>query len=137
MKKILGFVILILVGTVLVTAATQRQNKKYRHVRTNKKAWARKDATSIDSLSIEEYAPEVWVSSDSILIHTDVTYDNVEVGITDYLHDYAVIKCYSYEHLTPKQDEYIDITSWDDGIYIISPTSTLKSFFSVFCGGFR
>ena len=63
MKKILGFIILILIGTVLVAAATQRSSKKYRHVRTNKKAWAKLDATS-DTLSIEEYAPEVWFSWD-------------------------------------------------------------------------
>ena len=118
MKKILGFIILILVGTVLVTAATQRPNKKYRHVRTNKRAWARIDATS-DTLSIEEYIPEVWVSWNSILICTSVTYNDVEVDITDQLHDYAVIKHYSFEQLTPEMDERIDISAWDDGIYMI------------------
>lgn len=118
MKKILGFIILILVGTVLVAAATQRPNKKYRHVRTNKKAWARQDATS-DTLSINEYAPEVWISSDSILICTSVTYNDVEVDITDQQHDNAVIKYYSFEQLTPERDERIDISEWDDGIYMI------------------
>ncbi len=118
MKKFSGFIILILIGTVLVAAATQRPNKKYRHVRTNKKAWARTDATS-DTLSIDEGALEVWVSSDSILICTDVTYNDVEVGITDHLHDYAVIKNYSFEQLTPERDERIDISGWDDGIYMI------------------
>ena len=118
MKKILGFIILILIGTILVAAGTQRPNKKYRHVRTNKKAWARVDATS-DTLSIDEYSPEVWVSWDSILISTDVTYNDVEVGITDQLHDYAVIKHYSFEQLTPELDERIDISTWDDGIYMI------------------
>ena len=118
MKKILGFIILILIGTILVAAGTQRPNKKYRHVRTNKKAWARVDATS-DTLSIDEYSPEVWVSWDSILISTDVTYNDVEVGITDQLHDYAVIKHYSFEQLTPALDERIDISTWDDGIYMI------------------
>lgn len=118
MKKILGFIILILVGTVLVAAATQRPNKKYRHVRTNKKAWARIDATS-DTLSIDECAPEVWISCDSILIGTEVTYDDVEVGITDLMHDNAVIKYYSFEQLTPERDERIDISEWDDGIYMI------------------
>ncbi len=118
MKKILGFIILILIGTVLVAAGTQRHNKKYRHVRTNKKAWARLDATC-DTLSIDEYAPEVWVSWDSILICTDVTYNDVEVGITDQLHDYAVIKHYSFEQLTPELDERINISTWDDGIYMI------------------
>ena len=118
MKKFSGFIILILIGTVLVAAATQRPNKKYRHVRTNKKAWARTDATS-DTLSIDEGALEVWVSSDSILICTDVTYNDVEVGITDQLHDYAVIKNYSFEQLTPERDERIDISGWDDGIYMI------------------
>ena len=118
MKKILGFIILILIGTILVAAGTQRPNKKYRHVRTNKKAWARLDATS-DTLSIDEYAPEVWVSWDSILICTDVTYNDVEVGITDQLHDYAVIKHDSFEQLTPELDERIDISTWDDGIYMI------------------
>ncbi len=118
MKKILGFIILILIGTVLVAAATQRPNKKYRHVRTNKKAWARLDATS-DTLSIDEGTLEVWVSSDSILICTEVTYNDVEVGITDQLHDYAVINNYSFEQLTPERDERIDISGWDDGIYII------------------
>ena len=118
MKKILGFIILILIGTILVAAGTQRPNKKYRHVRTNKKAWARLDATS-DTLSIDEYAPEVWVSWDSILICTDGTYNDVEVGITDQLHDYAVIKHYSFEQLTPELDERIDISTWDDGIYMI------------------
>ena len=118
MKKILGFIILILIGTILVAAGTQRPNKKYRHVRTNKKAWARLDATS-DTLSIDEYSPEVWVSWDSILICTDVTYNDVEVDITDQLHDYAVIKHYSFEQLTPELDERIDISTWDDGIYII------------------
>ena len=118
MKKILGFIILILIGTVLVAAGSQRPNKKYRHVRTNKKAWARIDATS-DTLSIDECAPEVWVSWDSILICTDGTYNDVEVGITDQLHDYAVIKHYSFEQLTPERDERIDISTWDDGIHII------------------
>ena len=118
MKKILGFIILILIGTVLVAAGSQRPNKKYRHVRTNKKAWARLDATS-DTLSIDEYSPEVWVSWDSILICTDVTYNDVEVGITDQLHDYAVIKHDSFEQLTPELDERIDISTWDDGIYMI------------------
>ena len=118
MKKILGFIILILIGTILVAAGTQRPNKKYRHVRTNKKAWARLDATS-DTLSIDEYSPEVWVSWDSILICTDVTYNDVEVGITDQLHDYAVINHYSFEQLTPELDERIDISTWDDGIYMI------------------
>ena len=118
MKKILGFIILILIGTILVAAGTQRPNKKYRHVRTNKKAWARIDATS-DTLSIDEYAPEVWVSCDSILIYTNVTYNDVEVDITDQLHDYAVIKHYSFEQLTPELDERIDISTWDDGIYMI------------------
>ncbi len=118
MKKILGFIILILVGTVLVAAATQRSSKKYRHVRTNKKAWARIDATS-DTLSIDEYAPEVWVSWDSILIYTNVTYNDVEVDITDLMHDNAVIKHYSFEQLTPERDERIDISEWDDGIYMI------------------
>ena len=118
MKKILGFIIVILIGTVLVAAGTQRHNKKYRHVRTNKKAWARLDATC-DTLSIDEYAPEVWVSWDSILICTDVTYNDVEVGITDQLHDYAVINHYSFEQLTPELDERIDISTWDDGIYMI------------------
>ena len=118
MKKILGFIILILIGTVLVAAATQRPNKKYRHVRTNKKAWARTDATS-DTLSIDEGALEVWVSSDSILICTEVTYNDVEVAITDQLHDYAVTKNYSFEQLTPERDERIDISGWDDGIYMI------------------
>lgn len=118
MKKILGFIIVILIGTVLVAAGTQRHNKKYRHVRTNKKAWARLDATC-DTLSIDEYAPEVWVSWDSILICTDVTYNDVEVGITDKLHDYAVINHYSFEQLTPELDERIDISTWDDGIYMI------------------
>ncbi len=118
MKKILGFIILILIGTILVAAGTQRPNKKYRHVRTNKKAWARLDATS-DTLSIDEYSPEVWVSWDSILICTDVTYNDVEVGITDQLHDYAVIKHDSFEQLTPELDERIDISTWDDGIYMI------------------
>ncbi len=118
MKKILGFIILILIGTILVAAGTQRPNKKYRHVRTNKKAWARLDATS-DTLSIDDYAPEVWVSWDSILICTDVTYNDVEVGITDQLHDYAVIKHDSFEQLTPELDERIDISTWDDGIYMI------------------
>lgn len=118
MKKILGFIILILIGTVLVAAGTQRPNKKYRHVRTNKKAWAKQDATS-DTLSIDEYAPEVWVSWDSILICTDVTYNDVEVSITDHLHDYAVINYYSFEQLTPELDERIDISAWDDGIYMI------------------
>ena len=118
MKKILGFIILILIGMILVAAGTQRPNKKYRHVRTNKKAWARVDATS-DTLSIDEYSPEVWVSWDSILISTDVTYNDVEVGITDQLHDYAVIKHYSFEQLTPELDERIDISTWDDGIYMI------------------
>ena len=65
MKRFSGFIILILIGTVLVAAATQRPNKKYRHVRTNKKAWAKLDATS-DTLSIDEGALEVWVSSDSL-----------------------------------------------------------------------
>ena len=115
MKKILGFIILILIGTILVAAGTQRPNKKYRHVRTNKKAWARLDATS-DTLSIDEYSPEVWVSWDSILICTDVTYNDVEVGITDQLHDYAVINHYSFEQLTPELDERIDISTWDDGM---------------------
>lgn len=118
MKKILGFIILILIGTVLVAAATQRSNKKYRHVRTNKKAWARIDATS-DTLSIDEGAPEVWISSDSILFCTDVTYVDVEVDITDQMHDNAVIKHYSFEQLTPERDERIDISEWDDGIYMI------------------
>ena len=118
MKKILGFITLILIGTVLVAAGTQRPNKKYRHVRTNKKAWAKQDATS-DTLSIDEYAPEVWVSWDSILICTSVTYNDVEVDITDQLHDYAVIKYYSFEQLTPELDERIDISTWDDGIYMI------------------
>ena len=118
MKKILGFIIVILIGTVLVAAGTQRHNKKYRHVRTNKKAWARQDATC-DTLSIDDYAPEVWVSWDSILICTDVTYNDVEVGITDQLHDYAVIKHYSFEQLTPELDERIDILTWNDGIYMI------------------
>ena len=118
MKKILGFIILILIGTILVAAGTQRPNKKYRHVRTNKKAWARIDATS-DTLSIDECAPEVWVSWDSILICTDGTYNDVEVGITDQLHDYAVIKHYSFEQLTPERDERINISEWDDGIYMI------------------
>ena len=118
MKRFSGFIILILIGTVLVAAATQRPNKKYRHVRTNKKAWARTDATS-DTLSIDEGALEVWVSSDSILICTEVTYNDVEVGITDQLHDNAVIKHYSFEHLTPELDERIDISGWDDGIYMI------------------
>ncbi len=118
MKKFSGFIILILIGTVLVAAATQRPNKKYRHVRTNKKAWARTDATS-DTLSIDEGALEVWVSSDSILICTEVTYNDVEVGITDQMHDNAVIKHYSFEQLTPERDERIDISGWDDGIYMI------------------
>ena len=118
MKKILGFIILILIGTVLVAAATQRPNKKYRHVRTNKKAWARIDATS-DTLSIDEGAPEVWISSDSILFCTDVTYVDVEVDITDQMHDNAVIRHYSFEQLTPERDERIDISEWDDGIYMI------------------
>ena len=118
MKKFSGFIILILIGTVLVAAATQRPNKKYRHVRTNKKAWAKQDATS-DTLSIDEGALEVWVSSDSILICTEVTYNDVEVGITDQLHDYAVIKHDSFEQLTPELDERIDISTWDDGIYMI------------------
>ena len=118
MKKILGFIILILIGTVLVAAGSQRPNKKNRHVRTNKKAWARQDATC-DTLSIDEYAPEVWVSWDSILICSDVTYNDVEVSITDQLHDYAVIKHYSFEQLTPELDERIDISTWDDGIYMI------------------
>ena len=118
MKRFSGFIILILVGTVLVAAATQRPNKKYRHVRTNKKAWARQDATS-DTLSIDEGALEVWVSSDSILICTEVTYNDVEVGITDHLHDYAVTKNYPFEQLTPELDERIDISGWDDGIYMI------------------
>ena len=118
MKKFSGFIILILIGTVLVAAATQRPNKKYRHVRTNKKAWARTDATS-DTLSIDEGALEVWVSSDSILICTEVTYNDVEVDITDQMHDYAVIKNYSFEQLTPERDELIDISGWDDGIYMI------------------
>lgn len=118
MKKFSGLIILILIGTVLVAAATQRPNKKYRHVRTNKKAWARIDATS-DTLSIDEGALEVWVSSDSILICTEVTYNDVEVGITDQLHDYAVTKNYSFEQLTPELDECIDISGWDDGIYMI------------------
>lgn len=118
MKKILGFIILILIGTVLVAAGSQRPNKKYRHVRTNKKAWARQDATC-DTLSIDEYAPEVWVSWDSILICSDVTYNDVEVSITDQLHDYAVINHYSFEQLTPELNERIDISTWDDGIYMI------------------
>lgn len=118
MKKILGFIILILIGTVLVAAATQRSSKKYRHVRTNKKAWARIDATS-DTLSIDEGAPEVWISSDSILFCTDVTYVDVEVDITDQMHDNAVTKHYSFERLTPERDERIDISEWDDGIYMI------------------
>ena len=118
MKKILGFIILILIGTFIVAAATQRPNKKYRHVRTNKKAWARIDATS-DSLSIAEDAPEVWVSCDSILICTHATYHDVEVGITDQLHDDAVINYYSFEQLTPEVDERIDISAWNDGIYLI------------------
>ena len=118
MKRFSGFIILILIGTVLVAAATQRPNKKYRHVRTNKKAWARTDATS-DTLSIDEGALEVWVSSDSILICTEVTYNDVEVGITDQLHDYAVTKNYSFEQLTPELYERIDISGWDDGIYMI------------------
>ncbi len=118
MKRFSGFIILILIGTVLVAAATQRPNKKYRHVRTNKKAWARTDATS-DTLSIDEGALEVWVSSDSILICTEVTYNDVEVAITDQLHDYAVTKNYSFEQLTPERDERIDISGWDDGIYMI------------------
>ena len=118
MKKLSGFIILILIGTVLVAAATQRPNKKYRHVRTNKKAWARIDATS-DTLSIDEGALEVWVSSDSILICNEVTYNDVEVGITDQLHDYAVTKNYSFEQLTPELYERIDISGWDDGIYMI------------------
>lgn len=118
MKKFSGLIILILIGTILVAAGTQRPNKKYRHVRTNKKAWARIDATS-DTLSIDEYAPEVWVSWDSILIYTNVTYNDVEVGITDQLHDYAVTKNYSFEQLTPELDERIDISGWDDGIYMI------------------
>ena len=118
MKKILGFIILILIGTVLVAAGTQRPHKKYRHVRTNKKAWARQDATS-DTLTIDEYSPKVWVSWDSILICTDVTYNDVEVDITNQLHDYAVIKFhYSFERLTPELDERIDISTWDDGIYM-------------------
>lgn len=118
MKKILGFIILILIGTVLVAAATQRPNKKYRHVRTNKKAWARLDATS-DTLSINEGTLEVWVSSDSILICTEVTYNDVEVDITDQMHDYAETHNYSFEQLTPERDERIDISGWDDGIYMI------------------
>lgn len=118
MKKFSGFIILILIGTVLVAAATQRPNKKYRHVRTNKKAWSKLDATS-DTLSIDEGALEVWVSSDSILICTEVTYNDVEVGITDQLHDYAVTKNYPFEQLTPEQDERINISGWDDGIYMI------------------
>lgn len=118
MKKFSGLIILILIGTILVAAGTQRPNKKYRHVRTNKKAWARIDATS-DTLSIDEGALEVWVSSDSILICTEVTYNDVEVGITDQLHDYAVTKNYSFEQLTPELDERIDISGWDDGIYMI------------------
>jgi len=118
MKKILGFIILILVGTVLVAAATQRPNKKYRHVRTNKKAWAKIDATS-DTLSIDECAPEVWVSCDSILIGTEVSYNDVEVNISDQLHNHAIIEYYSFEQLTPERDECIDISEWDDGIYMI------------------
>jgi hypothetical protein len=43
----------------------------------------------------------------------------VEVGITDQLHDYAVTKNYSFEQLTPELDERIDISGWDDGIYMI------------------
>ena len=117
MKKITGFIILILASMVLM-AATQRPNKKYRHVRTNKKAWARQDATS-DTLSIDECALEVWVSCDSILICTEITYNDVEVGITDQLHDYAAINYYSFGQLSPELDERIDISAWDDGIYMI------------------
>ena len=43
----------------------------------------------------------------------------MEVDITDHLHDYAVIKHYSFELLTPELDERIDISTWDDGIYMI------------------
>ncbi len=118
MRKIIGFIILILVGTVLVAAATQRPNKKYRHVRTNKRAWSRIDATS-DTLSIDECAPEVWVSCDSILIGTEVSYNDVEVNITDQLHNHAIIEYYSFEQLTPERDECIDISEWDDGIYMV------------------
>jgi hypothetical protein len=118
MKKFSGFIILILIGTVLVAAATQRPNKKYRHVRTNKKAWAKIDATS-DTLSIDECAPEVWVSCDSILIGTEVSYNDVEVNISDQLHNHAIIEYYSFEQLTPERDECIDISEWDDGIYMI------------------
>lgn len=135
MKKFSGFIILILIGTVLVAAATQRPNKKYRHVRTNKKAWAKLDATS-DTLSIDEGALEVWASSDSILICTEVTYNDVEVGITDQLHDYAVTKNYSFDQLTPELDERIDISGWDDGIYMIriymkyNPTVCMYGYFA-------
>lgn len=114
MKKTISLIVCLLAGCLLLLAGNVNR-AKYRHVRTNKKAWVREATSDKDSISM---GLEIYVSEDSVLITSEGPLFNIDITITDYLHDDAEMFHQHYPDLQP--EERIPIIDMPEGIYKIT-----------------
>ena len=114
MKKTISLIACLLAGCLLLLASNANR-AKYRHVRTNKKAWVREATSDNDSISM---GLEIYISEDSVLITSEEPLFNIDITITDYLHDDAEMFHQHYPDMQP--EERISIIDMPDGIYIIT-----------------
>ena len=84
MRKILCVILLMFVGCMLLYAASVGSRAGYRHVRTNKTAWVR--SARCDTIASSE-APDIYVSTDSLLIVFKPPFDQIDITIADHLHE--------------------------------------------------
>ena len=113
MKKTVSLIVCLLAGCLLLLAANVNR-AKYRHIRTNKKAWVREATSDKDSIST---GLEIYVSEDSVLITSEEPLFNIDITITDYLHDDAEMFSQHYTDMQP--EERISLIDIPEGIYKI------------------
>lgn len=104
---------------------------KYRHIRTNKRAWSQTEATGMDSLKDDSIkgAPEIYISEDSVLISANNALQNITVTITDTLYTDDLILSQHYDLIQTGMVERLDITRLPDGIYKITLSKAISGFY--------
>lgn len=115
MKKISALTVLLLTGCLFLLATNVYDRGKYRHVRTNKKAWVRDATTENDSVRMGQ---EIYVSEDSVLITSEEPLFNIGITISDHLHGDTEMYDQDYSELSA--EERISIIDMPDGVYKIT-----------------
>ena len=123
MKKSISLLFALLTCCACLLAATVVQRANYRHVRTNKKAWVRIDATeTTDSIYS---TPEIYVSPDSVLIASEFPMADIDVTITmvsggAMASQHTEQPVFSRHYECMQTEERISIVDFPESIYKIS-----------------